>query len=301
MGWKGCFFSEATRCSLRQGQLHIEQAGQEYHIPLEDLAFIVLDSPQVRLTSALLAACAEVGCLVLTTDARHIPNGVLHSFHAYHRQEETIELQLALTEPRRKRLWQGLVQHKIRNQADCLHRLGFARAARTVQVLAQKVRSGDPDNVEGQAARAYWSGLEPRFLRDSEGEDRLNVLLNYGYALIRSALAQTLAAYGFLPSLGVHHCNRQNAFNLADDMIEPWRPLADACIIRYWQEGDPQEQFSPADRKYLLGIFSLQVQWVDGEQQLLPALRRYVEQLRPCYAGSQKELFCPSFPASSPS
>lgn len=299
MSWKGLVIEQPARLSLRLGQLVLERQDGEHRIPLEDLSFMVLDTAQATLTAALLSACAESGCMVLTTDARHLPNGVLQSFPTHHRQLETLYLQTDAGEPRKKRLWQGLVQHKIANQADCLRALGLP-GARAVSALARKVRSGDPDNVEGQAARLYWSKMGEGFHRDSEGGDRLNALLNYGYALVRSALAQALAAHGFIPALGLHHRSRQNPFNLADDMLEPWRPLVDCRAVNRRRATGDVDGLTSEDRKHMLGIFFDQVQWQGGVQSVLSALRPYVEQLRVCLGAAQGMLACPSFTHAAP-
>ena len=294
MSWKGLVVEQPARLSLRLGQLVLERQDGEQCIPMEDLAFIVLGTTQATLTAALLSACAESGCMVLTTDARHLPNGMLQSFPTHHRQLETLHLQTDVGEPRKKRLWQGLVQHKIANQAECLRALGLP-GARFVSALARKVRSGDPNNVEGQAARLYWSRMGEGFHRDSEGGDRLNVLLNYGYSLVRSSLAQALAAHGFIPALGLHHRSRQNPFNLADDLLEPWRPIVDCFAVKRWRASVEEAYLSTEDRHYMLGIFYESVCWQDSVQSVLSALRPYVEQLRGCMEASQGALACPSF------
>ena len=299
MSWKGLFISEPARLSMQRGQLLLEQAAQKHSIPLEDLAFIVLDSPQITMTAALFAACAGNGCLIISTDNRHMPNGSLLSFHRFHRQMETMELQISLSEPRKKRLWQTLICQKITNQASCLHLLGFGEQKQKLMNLVGKVGSGDPANTEGLAARLYWGSIGSGFKRDSEGEDRLNILLNYGYGLLRSVLSQALAAHGWLPCLGIHHHNRQNAFNLADDLIEPWRPFVDLQAIRLWQNTLDQTEFNKNDRQQMSEVLYMRVNLEGEDHILLSAMRYYAEQLFPYFKNREKSFLCPSFSLSA--
>ncbi|MEG2172540.1 MAG: type II CRISPR-associated endonuclease Cas1 [Desulfovibrionaceae bacterium] len=297
MSWRGIHVSEAARMCLKQNRLCVEQAGGEQSLALEDIAFIVLDSPQVTLTSALLAACADKGCLIITTDQRHMPNGSLLPFHPFYRQAETLQAQIQLTEPRKKRLWQYMIIAKINNQALCLRLAhGSASTEKRIACLAQKVRSGDPDNTEAQAARLYWRALVHNFKRDTEGEDRLNALFNYGYALLRAAIARELAACGFAPCLGVHHRSMLNAFNLADDMIEPWRPFVDYLALRHWQQDPNKKVLDTQDRRAMVHIFYEQVYFDTGEHTLLAALKKYMEQFRPYYLAARNDIICPCFP-----
>lgn len=279
MAWQGLHLSNPARMSLRQGLLRIEPQDDEaltFH--LEDLGYIVIDSPQVTLTAPLLAACAETGCMIVTSDARHMPNGVLLPFHAYHRQTETLQAQLELSLPTQKRLWQRIVQRKIKNQAACLALLGHAEEAKAVEVLARKVQSGDSGNTEALAARIQWGALLARTGRDHDADDRANAMLNYGYALVRALLARHLAGLGFALCLGMHHRSLQNAFNLADDLIEPWRPFVDRLALS--RPDDARKDFSREDRQHLCTIFQEPILVSGSRHTLLSASRLYVESFR---------------------
>ncbi|MEN2979351.1 type II CRISPR-associated endonuclease Cas1 [Tistrella bauzanensis] len=197
----------------------------EVTLAIEDIAWLVLDTPQVSVTGALLSTLVESGVAMIVPDARHHPAGVLLSFHQHHAQAHIAHLQTGITQPLKKRLWQGLVVAKIRNQAALLNQLGRPQA-KAVFAMADRVGSGDPDNIEAQAARAYWSALFSDFTRADEA-DRRNALLNYGYAVVRAGLARACVASGLLPAFGIHHASRSNAFNLVDDLIEPFRPFVD--------------------------------------------------------------------------
>ncbi len=298
MNWRGVHISEAAKLRLHKGRLHIAQEGppeREHSLPLEDMAFIVLESRQVNLSSALLSSCAEQGVMVLFCDEKHLPCGALLPYNQHYRQGETAKAQIGLSLPRQKRLWQEIICHKIRNQATCLHRLGRGNeSVRKVAILAQKVKSGDSGNVEAQAARLYWSIYSKNFSREAEAEDRLNSMLNYGYAVVRSSLAAELSALGFITCLGLRHCSMQNAYNLADDLIEPWRPFVDILTMRRFMDA-PQEEFSLADRQTMCGILHDNVLFEDGEQQLLASLRRQAAMLKNWTLGKRNSLEYPDF------
>lgn len=231
MGWRSVIVSQPAKLSLHNRQLRLEQdGGLEVEVPLEDISIVVLETPQALITTALLAALAEQAIAVLTCNAAHHPNGVLLPYLPHSRQTRVLLKQIALTEPQKKRAWQRIVAQKLTNQAQVLAE-NRAEGVQLLHRLAGKVRSGDPDNLEGQGARCYFTHLlGQNFTRTSE--DWLNSAMNYGYAIIRAALARALASYGLLPSLGLFHRSEQNAFNLADDLIEPFRPQVDRWVLQ---------------------------------------------------------------------
>jgi CRISPR-associated protein Cas1 len=203
----------------------------EHSLPLEDIAVIVLESPEITLTAALLSACMDDGVAVVTCNATHIPNGVMQPFLAHSRQSKVACVQMSWSDPLRKRLWQQIVQAKITNQARCLEHCRGEGAAQRLFALVKQVQSGDPNNIEAQAAREYWQRLfEKGFIRGSE--DSVNAALNYGYAVIRAFVARSQVAYGLLPVFGIHHQSELNAFNLTDDVMEVFRPMADALVFQ---------------------------------------------------------------------
>lgn len=228
MAWKGVHISRPARLSLKDTQLVVAQDDGDVTMPLEDVAWVVLDSNQVTLTALLVSACMEQGIAVIFTNERHTPNGLALPFHTHHRQAAIAAMQIGLTQPLKKRLWQAIVVAKIENQAKCLERNG--KPASSVSAMAQLVASGDPENVEARAAREYWNLLFPSFIRSDESDLR-NKMLNYGYAILRAALARALVANGLLPCFGLFHESASNAFNLADDLIEPFRPLIDNKVF----------------------------------------------------------------------
>ncbi len=227
MAWRGLHLSQAARLSVADRQLVVCRSDGEVRIALEDLAWIVVDTPQVTLTSALLSACMAAGIAIVTCDHAHTPSGMVLPFHNHFKQAAVARMQVSISVPLRKRLWQSVVMAKIRNQAAALRACG--KDGQALEAIACRVGSGDPDNVEARAAREYWRSLFPSFTREA-GDDLRNAMLNYGYAVLRAAVARGIVAAGLLPAFGIGHASKTNAFNLADDMIEPFRPFVDVLV-----------------------------------------------------------------------
>jgi CRISPR-associated protein Cas1 len=169
----------------------------------------------------------DAGMVLIVTDRTHTPSGMILPFHRHHRQAEIAAIQVGISVPLKKRLWQIMIQAKSGNQAATLTACGQDCTA--LLAMTRLVGSGDPDNTEARAARAYWPRLFVDFIRD-DASDKRNALLNYGYAIVRSAVARALVASGLIPAFGVNHASISNAFNLADDLIEPFRPFVDRAV-----------------------------------------------------------------------
>jgi CRISPR-associated protein Cas1 len=257
-----------TRLNLSKSQVQLRNDEGEHTLPLEDIAAIVLESPAITLTSALLSQAMEQGVAVMTCDDAHTPNGVLLPFLAHSRQGKMARLQLSWSEPLRKRLWQRIVQAKIANQALCLAACKGEGEAAHLRALAKRVQSGDPNNLEAQAARDYWPRLfGGAFLRSGAGG--VNAALNYGYAVIRAFVARSQVAYGLLPAFGLHHESEMNAFNLTDDLMEPLRPLADALVFALREEGALQSEMLGKQARQRLVALGAAVCLLDGQKQTL--------------------------------
>ncbi|OIQ75099.1 CRISPR-associated endonuclease Cas1 [mine drainage metagenome] len=252
MGWRSVVIANPAALSLEDRALVVAQNGNAARVMLEDISVLILDHAQISLTAPLLAACAEAHVAVLTVNAAHLPNGVLLPYHPHSRALKVMLAQLAQSAPDKKRLWQRIVRSKISNQAAVLDSAGMNDEAHLLRQLAHDTRSGDPDNHEAQAAQVYFRALvHARFTR---GQERFyNAALNYGYAVIRAAIARTLTAYGFLPAFGLFHHNEQNSFNLADDLIEPYRQYVDAAVMRHYLD-EPQRELLPADKARMVAL-----------------------------------------------
>lgn len=275
MGWRSVVIGNPAQLDFHLRALRVRQDGNTAHVPLEDISVLLIEHPQVTLTSALLSALADAQVAVLTIGADHHPNGVLLPYLPHSRALKVMRAQLDTSQPAQKRLWQTIVQQKIRNQASVLVQHANANSSvRTLLAMADDVRSGDTDNLEGQAAQRYFRALwgddftrnQPRFV---------NAALNYGYAVVRAAIARSLVAYGFLPAFGIHHRSEQNAFNLADDLIEPYRPLVDAHVLKSWPL-EPERELSPKDKQHLVSLLHRDITTTTARQTLLAAVESSV-------------------------
>ena len=252
MAWKGVHLTRPARLSLAHSQLCVNQEDGETTMPLEDIAWIIIDDHRTTITVSLLAACAGQGIAVITTDARHMPSAITLPFHTHHRTAAIARLQVDAGAPLKKRLWQTIVRGKILNQAAALQRAGVGKIP-PLKEMAARVRSGDPENVEAQAARTYWAALFEDFTRGDDADLR-NKALNYAYAVLRGCIARALTASGFLSALGLHHNSVTNPFNLADDLIEPFRPLADLAVFSMMQARNAADELTREDRHALAGL-----------------------------------------------
>lgn len=226
MAWRTILIQNAAKLALAKRQLQISTDSGDFTLPLEDIAVLILESSQISLSSSLLSACQDQAIGIVTCGSTHMPNGLLLPFHPHSRQTRIGMMQIGWTESLQKRLWQKAVIAKITNQARCLEAARGEDIARRLHALASKVNSGDPDNLEAQAARDYWPKLfGPDFRRHAP--DAVNAALNYGYAILRAFIARSQVAYGLLPCFGFHHSGELNAFNLTDDVMEVLRPSVD--------------------------------------------------------------------------
>ena len=299
MAWRGVHLTRPGRLSLVHGQLCVNQADEEITIPLEDIAWIVADNHRTTLTVSLLAACAEWGVAVITTDARHMPCAVTLPFHTHHRTAAIARLQLDAGAPLKKRLWQAIIRTKIINQNDVLKRTK-AGTTPPLAEMAKRVRSGDPDNIEARAARDYWSALFDNFTRGNEADLR-NKALNYAYAVLRGCVARALTAAGLLPAIGVHHDSMTNSFNLADDLIEPFRPFADLTVHNELSDCDPAGELTREHRQTLaalplrdVGIGTETLSALHASEAVAQSLVRSFE------TNDIGELALPAFPSRQP-
>lgn len=264
MAWRSVVITQPARLRLDQRALAVDGEAGTVRIALEDISVLVIDQPQMTLTGQLLSALAEAQIATITVGADHHPNGVLLPHLPHSRALKVMRAQLAMSQPRRKRLWQHIVQRKINNQADVLQRHGHDAPCRRLQALAHGVRSGDAGHAESQAAQAYFRRL---FGSDfTRVQNRLhNAALNYGYSVIRSALARHLVAYGFATAFGLHHRSELNAFNLADDLLEPFRPLLDAHVLQHFPLTAQERELDRTDKAHIVGALHVDVRIVNTD------------------------------------
>lgn len=295
MAWRGLHITKPCRLSLADGQIVVDQDDGEARLALEDVAWIVLDAPQSTITSTILSACMTAGIAIIATDATHTPCGVVLPFHQHFRQGEIAHRQAAMTGPLKKRLWQKIVRAKIDNQAQALATVGRGGAT-SLREMTKLVGSGDPGNVEARAARYYWTQLWPEFRRD-DGGDKRNKLLNYGYAVIRSGVARSLVAAGLLPAFGLKHASVTNAFNLADDIVEPFRPFVDSLAWRTVDQGQSsRDDLTVDDRRAMAGTLLTNAKFASETVTLLVAAEKSAKSLvRAIENAAPEALELPSF------
>lgn len=245
------------------------------------------------MTEGLLEALLENNCAVVTCDKSHLPVGLLLPLYGNKVQTERYAEQIAASLPLKKQLWQQTVQCKIRNQAAMLKYVTGVEA-RNMLIWADSVKSGDADNLEGRAAAFYWKTLfvdNPRFTRGDE--DIVNVMLNYGYAIVRAIVARALVGAGLIPTLGIHHHNRYDAYCLADDIMEPYRPYVDKLVVEVVEEGVPEE-FDVDVKRRLLELPVREVIIDDVRRPLMLAVSQTANSLRKCFSGELRKLVYPA-------
>ena len=287
MAWKGVHLSRPAYLSLFHRNLQIDfkgkgenSEGEKVCLPLEDIDYLIIDTAEASLSSPLLAALTGSSVLVLGVDERHMPAWAAFPWASYYRQGDTIPLQIEASQPLKKQLWARIVRKKISIQAECLRRCLRENEAVFLEKLVPQVLSGDTGNTEARAARVYWGILfgERPFIRHAD--DLPNALLNYGYALLRAALARNLCSLGFIPQLGLHHCGQTNAFNLADDLIEPHRPFVDILAVHVLGETPSSAPLTTQHRRQMVEVLTWDVVMENETVSLTTAMEQTVKGLK---------------------
>lgn len=302
-------FSNPAYLSLRNAQLIIKipeiekvdslsedfKKAAEVTRPIEDIGVVVLDHKQITITQGALEALLENNCAVITCDSQHLPVGLFLPLVGNTTQNERFRDQLNASIPLRKQLWQQTIQCKIKNQATVLKEFSSVET-RCMEVWANDVRSGDPDNLEARAAVYYWKNLFsniPDFVRAREGVAPNN-LLNYGYAILRAIVARSLVSSGLLPTLGIHHHNRYNAYCLADDIMEPYRPYVDRLVYEITDHYGNENELSKDIKAELLSIPTLDVVINGKRSPLMVAVSQTTSSLYKCFSGELRKIAYPA-------
>ena len=286
MSWRNLVIANPTALSCKQQSLLCRQeVNEDLLIPLEDIASITLDTPQVSLTAALLSHLAKNGIVLISCDEKHMPNGVMLAFNTHSRILPAIMRQVEWSKPFKKRMRQVIVRQKINNQAMLLRRRGAPDVV--LEALSKSVASGDPKNVEAQAARRYFSNLFVGFKRGFA--DKRNAALNYGYAIIRAAIARELTYFGFQPALGLFHHSELNSFNLADDLLEPFRPFVDGWACNVITNED-EEKLNLTERQEMTRVLQLMCHMEEEEHRLQTAIHLCVKSLHGATAANDHNI-----------
>lgn len=293
---KTLYIGNPAYLSITQQQLVIKSDSTERKIPVEDIGILIIDHYQISITHAVLHMLLENNAAVITCNDKHHPTGLLLNLDGHTLQSEKFKAQINASEPLKKQLWQQTIKAKIANQTAVLNTWeidsGFMNRC------FQKILSGDTSNQEAQASKYYWNNLfneeEPYFTRERSGIYPNN-FLNYGYAVLRATVARGLVSSGLLPTLGIHHSNKYNAYCLADDIMEPYRPYVDHLVKEIINEDPQEKEITTTIKRKLLEIPALNIE-IDGKDSpLMVGLQRTTASLAACYEGELKKILYPNF------
>lgn len=281
------------RTQFEQLVIELKDSGEVRQVPIEDICIIMLDHHQITLSQRLISKLLANNIALISCDDAHYPTGMMLNLDGHSLQSQKFQAQVESTSPLKKQLWQQTIICKIRNQASLLAQIPVE--AKYLRELAKNVKSGDSDNCEARAASFYWRNLFPEipsFRRERFGPPPNN-LLNYGYTILRALIARCLVGSGLLPTLGIFHRNQYNAYCLADDIMEPYRPYVDKIVYDITQQRSYYEEMTPETKKQLLGIPVLDVMQEGKWCPLMNAAQRTTASLAQCYEGKARKLVYP--------
>lgn len=288
------YFGNEAYLSTQKRQLVIRYPDNdlEKKVPIEDIGVVFLDHYRLTLTSTLLNKLLENNVAIITCDAQHLPLGMFLNLNGNTLQQEHFSNQIAVTQAKKDRLWKQTIIAKITNQAYLLAQQGIPII--NMQRWAKKVKNGDPENLEARAAGYYWKHLfgNMPFVRERYGATP-NGLLNYGYTILRGVVARALVGSGLLPTLGIHHHNQYNAYCLADDIMEPYRPFVDEIVLQLVADG--VGELTKESKQELLKIPVLDVLMSQQRSPLMLAVQQSTASLQQCYAGNRTTIKYPQF------
>lgn len=287
---KSILIENKTSITAKNLQLNIKSEIRESNIPIEDIGFLVLDHQEIYISLPAMNLLIENNTSVILCSKNHMPNGMFLNLNSHHIQQEVFKNQIEASVPLKKQLWQQTVVEKITNQGLLLQRI--TSKPNSFEFLTSKVLSGDTTNMEGVAAQQYWkSFFDTNFKRERFG-DYPNNFLNYGYAILRAATARALSGSGLLNTLGIHHKSKYNAFALADDIMEPFRPLVDEKVFEIMQNYEEQE-LNTKIKAELLQVLTRTVYFKDEKSPLMVALQKTASSLQQCFTGQRKKIKYP--------
>lgn len=297
---KSILIENKTSITAKNLQLIIKSEIRESTIPIEDIGFLVLDHQEIYVSLPAMNLMVENNTSVIICGKNHLPNGMFLNLNSHHIQQEVFKNQIDASIPLKKQLWQQTITEKITNQGILLTRI--TENKNTFEFLASKVLSGDTTNMEGVAAQQYWKTFfdtyDINFKRERFG-DYPNNFLNYGYAILRAATARAMSGSGLLNTLGIHHKSKYNAFALADDIMEPFRPVVDEKVFEIIQTYEEQE-LNTKIKAELLQILTRTVYFKEEKSPLMVALQKTASSLQQCFMGSRKKIKYPKLWNSMP-
>lgn len=289
------YFGNPAYLKTRNEQLVVEntETGEQNQVPIEDTGIVILDHQQVTITQALLSKLLDNNCAVIACDSSHLPSGLFLPLSGHTLQAARFKTQLSSSIPLQKQLWQQTIQAKINNQAALLEK--YQVTVSNMYQWSKEVKSGDPDNYEARAAAYYWRNLfgsDSGFKREREGEAPNN-MLNYAYAILRAMVARALVGSGLLPTMGIHHRNQYNAYALADDIMEPYRPFADLLVREIVEDDVPLFRLDTSIKKRLLSLPVMDVSMNGEMRPMMVAIGYTTASLAKCFEKKTKKIIYP--------
>lgn len=293
---KTLHFGNPAYISKRDKQLVIKLVNEETErtVPVEDIGVVILDNQQITISHGALMGLTRNNTAVITCNETHHPTGLLMPLDGHSEQSEKFRAQIDASAPLKKQLWQQTIEAKIYNQHAVLSKLGVH--TENMLYWSKNVKSGDAENHEGRAAAYYWANIFPaemNFRRERGGEPPNN-LLNYGYAILRAIVARALVSSGLLPTLGIHHRNKYNAYCLADDIMEPYRPYVDNVVLAVVRSGDDITELTTDLKRKMLIIPQLDVHLEGETSPLLVGMSRTTASLARCFEGQSRKIIYPT-------
>lgn len=287
-------FENPARLSLKLAQMVVERDGDTRTVPIEDVGVVILDHKQITITHALIDALLANNVAIVTSNDKHLPVGLMLPLDGNTLQSERFRAQIDASEPLKKQMWQQTVTAKILGQS---HVLGLQHIEHgNMFAWAKSVRSGDTDNLEARAAAYYWRNMfeKDTFIRDPQGLPPNN-LLNYGYSIVRAMMARALVGAGLLPTFGIHHHSRYDAYCLADDIMEPYRPFVDIKVLDMWQSGGVTSDISSDQKRELLGITTMDVMINGHRSPMMLAIQATAQSVQKCFSGEARKIIYPDW------
>lgn len=287
-------FENPARLSLKLAQMVVELQDVTRTLPIEDIGVVILDHKQITITHALIDALLANNVAIVTSNDKHLPVGLMLPLDGNTLQSERFRAQIDASEPLKKQMWQQTVVAKILGQA---HVLGTQHIEHNNMLKwAKDVRSGDTDNMEARAAAFYWRNMfeKDAFIRDPQGIPPNN-LLNYGYSIVRAMMARALVGAGLLPTLGIHHHSRYDAYCLADDIMEPYRPFVDMKVMEMWKKGGITSDISSDQKRELLGVTTMDVYISGHRSPMMLAIQTTAQSVQKCFSGEARKIIYPDW------
>ena len=287
-------FENPAQLSLKLKQLVVKRDEEIRTLPIEDIGVVILDHKQITITHALIDALLANNVAIVTSDDKHLPVGLMLPLDGHNLQSERFREQIEASEPLKKQMWQQTVVAKILGQAHILGEQNIEHS--NMLAWAKSVRSGDTDNMEARAAAFYWRNMfiKDVFVRNPQGFPPNN-LLNYGYSIVRAMMARALVGAGLLPTLGIHHHSRYDAYCLADDIMEPYRPFVDRKVLEMWEKSEITDDISSEQKRQLLGVSTTDVSINGQRRPMMLAIQSTAQSVQKCYSGEARKIVYPDW------